>query len=122
MYRCKDRCRFFEGYRSPVGRFMYQDGTIFCKLCYCAYRFITNNCPCCGAQVRRSTWNGINRKARLGEYAPELVDKVMFSSESTDWITPKWLYDKLDEEFHFDLDPCTTKDNPLKTKNFYTKR
>lgn len=23
-----------------------------------------------------------------------------------DWATPKWLYDKLDQEFEFDLDPC----------------
>lgn len=22
------------------------------------------------------------------------------------WATPKWLYDKLDAEFHFDFDPC----------------
>lgn len=22
------------------------------------------------------------------------------------WETPKWLYDKLDSEFHFDFDPC----------------
>jgi len=22
------------------------------------------------------------------------------------WKTPKWLYDKLDSEFHFDFDPC----------------
>lgn len=22
------------------------------------------------------------------------------------WATPKWLYDKLNEEFHFDFDPC----------------
>lgn len=28
-------------------------------------------------------------------------------SEPNDhWATPKWLYDKLDAEFHFDFDPC----------------
>lgn len=25
---------------------------------------------------------------------------------SDHWATPKWLYDKLDQEFHFDFDPC----------------
>lgn len=25
---------------------------------------------------------------------------------SNDWQTPKWFYDKLDAEFHFDFDPC----------------
>lgn len=25
---------------------------------------------------------------------------------SDHWATPKWLYDKLDAEFHFDFDPC----------------
>ena len=51
----------------------------------------------------------------------ELVDKVMFSSESSDWITPKKLYNQLNEEYDFQLDPYTTKDNPLGTPYFYTK-
>lgn len=50
-----------------------------------------------------------------------MVSKTLFSSESSEWKTPKWLYDQLNEEFHFDLDPCTTKDNPLGTPCFYTK-
>ena len=25
---------------------------------------------------------------------------------SDNWGTPKWFYDKLDDEFHFDFDPC----------------
>ena len=45
----------------------------------------------------------------------------MFSSESSDWVTPYELYDRLNKVFKFDLDPCTTKDNPLKTPDFYTK-
>jgi len=28
------------------------------------------------------------------------------STANDHWATPKWLYDKLDEEFHFDFDPC----------------
>ena len=31
---------------------------------------------------------------------------VHFMSQSVDWATPEWLYKKLDEEFHFDFDPC----------------
>lgn len=27
-------------------------------------------------------------------------------SKSDDWRTPKWLYDELDNEFHFNDDPC----------------
>ena len=31
----------------------------------------------------------------------------LFQSKATDdWQTPKWLYDKLNEEFHFNFDPC----------------
>ena len=34
------------------------------------------------------------------------TQKVMFSSASGNWITPPDFYKKLDEEFHFDFDPC----------------
>jgi len=30
----------------------------------------------------------------------------IFSSQTVDWPTPRDVYAKLDEEFHFDLDPC----------------
>ena len=46
--------------------------------------------------------------------------KVHFSSDSNEWATPKSLFDILDEEFLFTLDPCATKDN-AKCSNFYTK-
>lgn len=32
--------------------------------------------------------------------------KVLFSSESDNWATPKELYDDLNNEFDFDFDPC----------------
>ena len=32
--------------------------------------------------------------------------RLFSSKKSDDWGTPDWLYKKLDEEFHFDLDPC----------------
>lgn len=44
----------------------------------------------------------------------------MFSSNNDDWETPKDLYDKLNEEFHFTLDPCCTKET-AKCKKFFTK-
>ena len=32
--------------------------------------------------------------------------KGMMTSLSPHWATPKWVYDELDNEFHFDFDPC----------------
>ena len=43
--------------------------------------------------------------------------KLMFSSVSNEWETPKWLFDKLNDEFNFTLDPCCTKEN--KTCDIY---
>lgn len=33
-------------------------------------------------------------------------NKVHFSSASDDWSTPHDVYNKLNEEFSFDFDPC----------------
>lgn len=46
--------------------------------------------------------------------------EVMFSSKTDLWSTPQWFYDKLNEEFHFTLDPCCTQDNS-KCEKYYTK-
>lgn len=43
----------------------------------------------------------------------------MMSSNHNDWETPQDLFDKLDSEFHFTLDPCATKEN-AKCKKFFT--
>ena len=40
-----------------------------------------------------------------------MVSKVLFSSNKSDWETPPELFDKLDKEFHFDLDICATNQN-----------
>lgn len=32
-------------------------------------------------------------------------------AKRTDWETPQWLFDQLDQEFHFDLDVCATQQN-----------
>lgn len=36
---------------------------------------------------------------------------VMFSSATDMWATPQDFFDKLDQEFRFDLDACATADN-----------
>mgnify|MGYP001170036786 FL=1 len=47
--------------------------------------------------------------------------KVHYSSNSNEWYTPNDLYEKLNMEFKFNLDPCATKEN-AKCDKFYTKR
>lgn len=42
----------------------------------------------------------------------------MFSSETDDWSTPQYLFDQLNQEFHFTLDVCATKDNAKCSKYF----
>lgn len=48
-------------------------------------------------------------------------NKALFSYVTGEYQTPKWLYDQLNEEFHFVIDAATTPDNPLQTEVFYTK-
>jgi len=45
--------------------------------------------------------------------------KVMFSSKETDWATPRDFFDRLDDRFGFDLDPCASSEN-AKCDVFYT--
>lgn len=37
--------------------------------------------------------------------------ELMFSSNTDRWSTPQDFYDKLDAEFHFNLDPCADESN-----------
>ena len=46
--------------------------------------------------------------------------ELMFSSKTDLWETPKDLFDKLNNEFHFTLDVCATPEN-AKCDSFYTK-
>lgn len=48
------------------------------------------------------------------------MQDILFSSDSMEWETPQWLFDELNEEFHFDLDPCSTHEN-AKCRDHYTK-
>lgn len=46
--------------------------------------------------------------------------EVMYSSKTDNWGTPQDFFDKLNNEFHFTLDPCADKNNH-KCKKYYTK-
>ena len=46
--------------------------------------------------------------------------KVMFSSETDNWSTPQDFFDKLNEEFSFNLDPCASDENH-KCDRYFTK-
>ena len=50
-----------------------------------------------------------------------MVSKVLFSHESDDYITPVGLMDYLKTKYDFNLDACSTDDNPTVLPNWYTK-
>lgn len=47
------------------------------------------------------------------------MNDAMFSSKSNEWETPQDLFDALNKEFHFTLDPASTHEN-AKCKKHYT--
>jgi len=47
------------------------------------------------------------------------TQQVMFSSKSEEWETPQDLYDYLNLDYRFTLDPCATKEN-AKCEKFFT--
>lgn len=49
------------------------------------------------------------------------MNKILFSSNSDEWVTPDSLYNKLNEEFKFDLDPCSTDKNAKCIEHFTKK-
>lgn len=44
--------------------------------------------------------------------------EVHYSSKSNEWATPQKLFDELNEEFNFTLDPCETDENAKCNKHF----
>lgn len=44
-------------------------------------------------------------------FGPRLNTDLMFSSATDEWSTPQWLFDALDKEFGFTLDPCSNGGN-----------
>ena len=49
-----------------------------------------------------------------------MQSRVVFSHNSDEWATPQALFDQLDAEFAFNLDPCATAEN-AKCARFFTK-
>jgi len=41
------------------------------------------------------------------------MNRVLFSSLSPHWATPKYLYEQLNQEFRFTLDPCPLREATL---------
>lgn len=48
-----------------------------------------------------------------------IIQKALLSTGKDDWETPQNFFDRLNEEFHFTLDPCSTAQN-AKCAKYYT--
>lgn len=48
------------------------------------------------------------------------ITSGLMSSNTDDWATPQYLFDRLNEEFHFDLDVCVSENNH-KCAEYFTK-
>jgi site-specific DNA-methyltransferase (adenine-specific) len=46
------------------------------------------------------------------------MNNVHFQSKTPEWATPQAVFDKLNEEFHFTLDPCSTHENAKCSKHY----
>lgn len=63
--------------------------------------------------------------SRLDELHTQKLERVVkptplhFSSKTNEWATPNELYSKLNKEFNFTLDPCSTHEN-AKCDRHYT--
>lgn len=49
-----------------------------------------------------------------------MINQSIYSSKKMDWGTPQTLFDKLNAEFHFTLDPCASDENH-KCANYFTE-
>ena len=49
-----------------------------------------------------------------------MINNALFSSKSDEWSTPSEIYDRLNTEFDFNLDPCSTDENH-KCAMYFTK-
>lgn len=48
------------------------------------------------------------------------MNEILFSTGKNDWETPRDLFDALDDEFHFTLDPCASHET-AKCSKYYTE-
>lgn len=49
------------------------------------------------------------------------MNNALFTSKTCEWSTPQELFDKLNKEFEFTLDPCADDDNH-KCDKYYTRQ
>lgn len=49
-----------------------------------------------------------------------MINEALFSSHSDEWGTPQEVFDELNSEFDFTLDPCASSENH-KCERFFTK-
>ena len=49
-----------------------------------------------------------------------MISPALFSSETDQWATPPAVFEQLDSEFHFNLDPCADAGNH-KCEKYFTK-
>ena len=47
-----------------------------------------------------------------------MINKALFTSNTNEWATPQDFFNKLNEEFHFTLDPCSNHENAKCKKHF----
>lgn len=47
-----------------------------------------------------------------------MITNGMFTSNTDEWATPQWLFDTLNNEFHFDVDVCADHKNHKCDKYF----
>ena len=47
-------------------------------------------------------------------------NKIHFSSKTVEWSTPQEVFEELDKEFDFTLDPCATDEN-AKCDRYFTR-
>lgn len=53
-----------------------------------------------------------------GFWGDGMINNALYTSNSEEWATPQDIFDKLDAEFHFTLDPCSTDENAKCVKHF----
>ena len=49
-----------------------------------------------------------------------MITSAWYTSNTDEWATPQKLFDELNAEFHFDLDPCANEQNH-KCSTYFTK-
>lgn len=50
----------------------------------------------------------------------KMVNRGLYSSVTDEWETPQELFNELNQEFHFTLDPCASADNH-KCEKWYSR-